>query len=84
MKPRTLYSLIVRFAGIAGMMYLIRHWGYYWHKHHTLWGAHRWEMIFEVVLFLIGIYMAIGIPILMELIAPKDWNDKDKSDSSRR
>ena len=72
MKPKSIYSLVIRLAGIGGMMYVIRHWAYYWHRHHTLWYQHRWEMIFEVVLFLVGIYMAIGVPILIDLIAPED------------
>jgi len=75
MKQRDVFSLIVRFAGIAGMMYVIRHWGHYWHRHHTLWYEHKWEMIFEIILMLIGIYMAMGIPILIRLISPKDSDD---------
>jgi hypothetical protein len=84
MKPKAIYSLIVRLVGLLGMWYIIRHWAYYWHRHHTLWYSHRWEMIFEAVLMLFGLYMAIGLPILFDFIAPKDSDDKDEGDSFRR
>ena len=79
MNSKHFLTLAVRVAGLVGMMYLIRHWGAYWHRHNELFGKHRWEMIFEVILFVIGIFMAIGFPPLMRFFVPKDEDDKDSS-----
>lgn len=76
-NQKDLFALVVRIAGIVGMMKVINHWSRFWHQNHYLWGSHLWQFVFEVILFLIGIFMVLGAPIIIRLLMS---NDKD-SDS---
>jgi hypothetical protein len=76
MKELQIIRIVVRFLGLVGLMYVCRHWYAYAHKHGTLFGAHRWELFFEVLLILLGIFMVLGAPLLLNLIVPKDDDDR--------
>jgi hypothetical protein len=77
MKEIQIVRTFIRFLGLVGLMYVCRHWYAYAHKHGSLLGDHRWELFFEVLLVLLGIYMTLGAPLLLNLIVPKDDDDKD-------
>jgi hypothetical protein len=78
-NERAIVSIAIRIVGLVGMMKVIHHWGYQWHRHHTLFGNHLWELIFELLLMLVGVYMLIGAPLLLQAITPgKDDEKKDK------
>lgn len=80
MKNKDIIALIVRIAGGVGTMYVVRHWGYYWHRHGTLLGDHIFELIFEVFLIIVGIGMIMAHPFIMRLLFPEG---KDKDDQNK-
>jgi len=80
MKNRDIVALIIRIAGVVGIMYVVRHWGHFWHRHGTLFGDHIFELIFEVFLVIVGIGMMLAHPLIMRLLfsSNDDKNDQNK------
>jgi hypothetical protein len=75
MKEIQIVRTCMRVLGLVGLMYICRHWYHLGHRQNLLYSNHRWEFFFEIGLALLGLYMVIGAPGLMQLIVPK--NDRD-------
>lgn len=77
MKEMQIVRISIRILGLVGLMYVIRHWYAYAHRHGSLLGTHRWDLLFELLLFLVGVFMVLGTPLLLNIIVPKDEDDKN-------
>lgn len=85
MKPKTIWDLTFRFVGLLGILYVVNHMSFIWHKSGALFYWTKtgtrpyehglWQFIFECGLILIGIYMVCGSPLFMSIIFPKDKSD---------
>jgi hypothetical protein len=76
--------LIIRFMGIVGILYVVRHWAHIYHKNNgsihfkrNEWG----QLAAEICLIIIGLYMVRGAPLLVRLITGID-SQKEDSDKS--
>ena len=79
MNERLWITNIIRFIGITGMFYVVRHWFAFYHKyghvHFNRTGI--WKLVAEICLMFIGVYMLRGAPLLVKFISPKDDDKKN-------
>jgi len=80
MSERKIFRIAIRIIGLLGILRLVNHWA---HLYHVTGGIHfddPWKLIFELCLFLVGIYMVTGAPFVLNLIVPKDSEeDSDRN-----
>jgi hypothetical protein len=82
MNERQIISLAIRIIGLLGILYVVKHWAYIYHKtggihfEPGVWGI-WWKFIFECCLILIGVYMVSGARLLIKFMT-KDSENKPK------
>ncbi len=79
MSERQIIRVVIRIVGLLGILYVVRHWAFLYHKHNGSIHFEQgewWKLIAEICLVLIGLYMVAGAPLLLKLIID---NDSDKN-----
>jgi hypothetical protein len=89
MKPKEIMQLTFRFIGLMGVLYVVNHINFCWHKSGSLFRWHKtgmpyehslWQFIFELGLILIGFYMVFGCPLFMKAMFPEKKSDSPGSE----
>jgi len=83
MSERVIIRLAIRIIGLLGILYMVRHWAYIYHKtggihfEPGVWGI-WWKFICEVCLVLIGVYMVCGAQLVVNFICKDDSKNGEK------